>query len=387
MKNIVATFFLFLVAFDPQVPLLPNGVGFTFVVFVVLFIPVVLKIVNKKSLFYVYQSKPFLVLFLLCSFLIMLRVMVNQGEGVEFSLSLLKAFFVFVSIIFVFILFFEDGLGARFIKMLIFIYVLNALINFFAGTYPAVFEFLNIFKSKSVSANLGSNPYRSSFISGSGYYSIGTAYGLIVLLLAFYIVRNRAVALFIPLHLLIISIAGFVSARTSFFAIAPALFYIFKSRMLYLIYTSMVGVLMMYFLFDLPQFQPYRFWLLSFFELGNDSSGGYLIEQMYFWPGMNVFLFGKGFVNDGSFTYTDAGYMQDVIFGGVFFLLLKMAFLGVFVVSLFARYPLFTVIFSFAVLVFHFKGLFLYNNAQGMAAFYFSYYYLISTKRLNSLKG
>ena len=124
--------------------------------------------------------------------------------------------------------------------------------------------------------------------------------------------------------MLVISIAGFVSARTAFFAIAPALFYIFKSRLVYFSYASLAGIGLIYFLLDLPELEPYRFWMLSFFDLTNDASASHLIEKMYFWPGTDVFFYGKGFVNNGLFTYTDGGYMQDILFGGIFFLLLKM---------------------------------------------------------------
>ena len=386
MRKIIAVFFLFLVAFDPQIPLLPNGIGFTFVVVFVLFIPAILKIVNRKSYFYISKSKPFIVLFLMLFLFILFRIIFNYGGNIEFFLSLFKAFFVFVSVVFVFIVFFEQGLDTRFIKVIAFIYILNALINFFAGTYPASFEFLNIFRSEVVSDSLGSNPYRNSFISGSGYYSVGTAYGLVVLLLSFYIVKNRIKGLLTTLSLFAIAIAGFIAARTSFFAIAPALFYIFKSRLVYFFYFSIVGILLIYFLLDLPELQPYRVWMLSFFDLSNDSSGSYLIEKMYFWPSTDIFLYGKGFVNDGTFVYTDGGYMKDILFGGVCFVLLKLSFLGVFVFNLFRKYPLFTILFSFSILAFHFKGLFLYNNAQGMAVFYFTYYYLVSSKDLYNLK-
>src|SRR5690606_3883527 len=96
-----------------------------------------------------------------------------------------------------------------------------------------------------------------------------------------------------------------------------------------------------------------------------------LVEKMYFWPGDSAFFIGLGAVNDGTFVYTDAGYMQDVLFGGIFFLALKLSFLIFFLFFSFKRYPLFSTSVVFAILLFHFKGLFIYNNAQGMAAFYF----------------
>ncbi len=116
----------------------------------------------------------------------------------------------------------------------------------------------------------------------------------------------------------------------------------------------------------------------KFFQFSDDRSAEHLIQQMYFWPGGEIILFGLGVVNDGTFVYTDAGYMQDILFGGVLFLLLKLCFVIYFVYSFFFRYPLFVMLVAFSILAFHFKGLFLYNNAQGMAAFYFIFFYLWS---------
>lgn len=197
-----------------------------------------------------------------------------------------------------------------------------------------------------------------------------------MLLFSFYLVQSKSKSVLLTAAVVFTAIAGFVAARTSFFAIAPALFLILKSRFLYFIFLAMVGCVSIYYLLGLPALQPYKNWMLSFFSLSEEASGSYLIEQMYFWPGDSIFLFGLGAVNDGTFTYTDGGYMQDILFGGVFFVAMKLLFLAVLFFSFFKKYPVFITFVAFAILAFHFKGLFLYNNAQGMAAFYFIFFYL-----------
>ncbi|RRJ84494.1 hypothetical protein D0544_05145 [Aestuariirhabdus litorea] len=174
------------------------------------------------------------------------------------------------------------------------------------------------------------------------------------------------------------AISGFFAARTAFFAIAPALFYVFKSRIIYFIFFMLTGTALIYLLLDLPALRSYKNWMISFFLFSSDRSAEYLIQQMYFWPGEAVVIFGLGAVNDGTFVYTDAGYMQDILFGGVLFLLIKLCFVLYFVYLFLFKYPLYVMLVVFSILAFHFKGLFLYNNAQGMAAFYFIFFYLWS---------
>jgi hypothetical protein len=379
--RIISTLFLFLVAFDPQVPFAPNGIGFTFVTTLVLVPFVFLKLSNDvcgKDCFLVKKTVPFIVLFLLAVFFIFFRLIINGGDNIEFVLSWGKAFFVFLSCFFVFLLFYLNRSASIFIIDLFVVYGFNSIINFVVGSYPENFQFLDAFRSKLISDNLGANPYRNSFISGSGYYSIGTAYGLMVLLFSFYIGRSRSKNLIMGFFFALSAISGFVAARTAFFAMGPALFYLFKARFFNFLWLSSLGSVLLFFLIRLPAFQPYINWMLSFFELSGDRSADYLINYMYFWPGDSVALFGLGSVNDGRFTYTDAGYMQDILFGGVFFLLIKMSFVFYFAYSFLSRYPLFVFFVIFSVLAFHFKGLFLYNNAQGMAAFYFICFYLWS---------
>tara|TARA_R110001592_G_scaffold133921_3_gene349413 strand:- start:2133 stop:3071 length:939 start_codon:yes stop_codon:yes gene_type:complete len=302
----------------------------------------------------------------------------NGGENFPFLLSFVKAFFVFLSCLLVYLVFFADKEPELFVKFLIGVYVSNAVINFIAGTHPDVFEFLEMFRGASISDRLGSNPYRDSFLSGSGYYSIGTAYGLMIILFCFYLARAKSKSLVYTVSVGLISIAGFVAARTAFFGISAGFIYLFHKRFGYFLLSFLVLVLATYFFLSLPAIEPYRIWLLSFFRFMGSASGAHLVNEMYFYPGDKVLLFGFGSVNDGRFPYTDAGFMQDIIFGGILFLLVKMSFIAVFFFSLFKKYPFLVILVVLSVMAFHFKGLFIYNNAHGMAAFYFIFFVLHS---------
>lgn len=379
MTNFLKVVLLFLLVFDPQVPLMPNGVGFSFVVFFVLIIPFTLKFFNGPSGPIVKASAPLFVMFFLAFILIISRVLLSGGGNLVFSLSLLKAVCLFSAIFFYFFIFYKRGVADEFFYSFALVYFMNAIFNFAAGTYPEYFEVFKMFRSESISDSLGMNPYRDSFLAGSGYFSIGTGYGLAALLLAFYLVRNKAISIFAVLALALISVAGFVAARTSFFAIFFAFSYILFNRPVYAFYVLGIGVAVASLILVLPFFEPYINWLTSFFvDFESSESANYLLNEMYFWPDMETLLFGAGAVNDGRFIYTDAGYMQDILFGGVMFLLIKLFFVLVFFDCARRVSWVFAMLFCVSILIFHMKGLFLYNNAQGMAVYYIAYFYLYS---------
>lgn len=388
-KPIISVLVLFLAAFDPQIPFFPNGIGFTFLIVVLLFPLVFLNInsLNSHVGFFLKKSNPYFIAFALSLAFIMLRIIFNEGINIEFIFSWAKAFFVFLACLFTYLVFYSSKSVNAFISSLLTVYIINAIINFIAGTYPELFSFLSVFRVLEISQEVGLNPYRNSFISGSGYYSIGTAYGLAVLLFCLHLTNSNKNNIAILLSISFISITAFIAARTAFFAILFASLYVFKSRLVYFLFLGVMSGILIYFVIDLPALEPYRLWMLSFFDLANDNSGSVLINQMYFWPGDEVFLIGTGAANDGKYTYTDSGYMIDILFGGIFFLIIKLSFLMIFIVKFIRFKPLFTIMFSLAILLFHFKGLFLYNNAQGMAAFYFTFFYLISIRKQMSQKG
>lgn len=379
-RSIFGFVFLMLVAFDPQVPFFPNGVGFTSVVSCLLFLPFIHKSLSFNGARIVRAFAPLFVYFIVVFVAVIVRVLANDGGNVEIFLSWIKALLVLTSVFFYCVVFWSDrldeGSGTQFIRIVMAVFVFNAFVNFIAGSFPEYFEILKPFRSEVVSDSLGKNPYRNSFISGSGYFSIGTAYGLIVLLGTYALVRLRPNGLLQAFGLVFIAMAGFIAARTSFFAIVLAAGYIFLYRPLYLIPLSVLvfgGVIM---LLLLPALEPYLAWMQSFFsEFDSSSSADYLINQMYFWPGWEIFAFGRGAANDGLFNYTDSGYMQDMLFGGVFFAALKFSITFLVVIKILRFSILFALIVLVAVMIFQFKGLFVYNNAQGMAALYLLYFY------------
>ena len=360
MTRLMIFCILFLLVFDPQVPFLPNGVGFSFVLFFALFPPFLLSLMAGRTNFISRSAIPLFTIFTVAMLFILGRLIFNGGENFEFLLSWVKAFFVYSSVFLFLYVFYGAAQNKRwstYVPDIILVYFLNALFNFLIGSYPDTFEFLSVFRSKVVSESLGGNPYRNSFISGSGYFSIGTAYGLAVLFVSYYFVKFHVRSFTYSLSFLVMAVSGFIAARTSFFAILFSAIYMFAGRPIYLLFISFLGVAVLSALLLLPALQPYVEWMISFFsEFQTSSSASYLLNEMYFWPGIDVFLAGRGWVNDGTYLYTDAGYMQDILFGGIFFLLIKISFVLVFFNSIGKKSVVFGALFCLSILLFHMKG-------------------------------
>lgn len=373
---------LFLVAFDPKIPLMPSGIGFTLLVSIFLLPVVILKLKYNGSLLFKFQKyNHFFFVFTVCLIFILFRLLIDQGVNTIFILSWFKAFAVYLACLFTYLVFFSNRPPEVFIKSICIIYAANAFINIIVGTYPDTFQFLEIFKSKSeISQILGKNPYRDSFISGSGYYNIGTAYAIIVMLLSFIVAHKSGKKIYLLLSIALFSITGFVAARTAFFGISLAFIYLIIYRIGYSIALLFFLLITTIIFLSLPALQGYREWMLSFFNLTSDSSASHLLNKMYFWPGELVFLVGKGVSNDGTYTYTDGGFMLDIIFGGIIFMTMKIAFVFKILQKNIIAYPLFTLLLISCMLIFHIKGLFMYNNAQGMAAVYFVVFHLTRIK-------
>jgi hypothetical protein len=369
MKTII----LFFIIFDPQIPYFIEKIGFTAIVFLVLLIGIFFKKKSIKTSYVITAIEPFIILFILLLISCFLVLMLHQGN-VLYMLSILKAIFVFGAIS-SYLIFFDQRFDNKFIQNLMLIFLINAIINFVAGTFPENFSVLEVFRGVPISNSLGENPYRNNFISGSGYYSIGTAYGLFFMLYL-YATVDRTKTLISYISILVIVVAGLFAARTSVIAIFAGLLYLaFKIKLKNIISLGVVATLIIYYAFGENGFlEIYSSWLLSVFDPKNDESGRNLIEDMYFWPGDKYFLLGSGAVNDGRFDYTDSGFMQDIIFGGIFYSFLKFCFPIYFIIKFFKNEPLFVLFFLIVAIIFQAKGAYFINNSQGMTVFYLMFF-------------
>jgi hypothetical protein len=375
--RIIRFLLLFILLFDPQTPYLPNGVGISIIVFAILFIPYIYRLLLGAESTYTSQAFPLFFIFICCLVIIVLRIIFNQGDNAIYLLSWVKAFALFAGIVFFVTLFFKKGESEELIKMILFAFILNGVINIIVAASPGKFEFLQIFRSIEISDRTGDNSYRNSYIAGSGFFSIGTAYGLAALLTTYYITRYRKEMIWL-VPLVFIAISGFVAARTSFFAVASCAILLACHSRVKLVAAALVSFVFLNLLLMLPELSSYKDWMLGFFvDRGADASAAHLLDKMYYWPGSQEFLLGTGYVNSGKYEYTDSGYMQDLLFGGVLFMLLKISIPVIFFVKFYKSAPVFVSLIVMVIFLFHLKGQFLYNNAQGMSIFYFIYFSLL----------
>lgn len=368
---------LFLILFDPQIPFAPNGVGFTAVIALILLLGVLLKLKSGAvlGLGVLRGAIPFFIGHYLVAMFSLFTVLMWSGD-VSHLLGVAKSVLVFLSVV-LFLSYYRVVFNSEFLNSLLIIYSINAAINFVVGTFPDYFAFLDLFRGKSVSDALGDNPYRSNFIAGSGYYSIGTAYGLFLLFYTYFVRYEQAYFLRICGQALV-ALAGFVSARISMFAIIPSVVLIVvRLDWRKIFYLVLAAVVVWYLAIDDQGFlAPYRAWLMGFFDLHNARSSDVLLSEMIFFPGNHVFLFGSGVVNNGSFAYTDSGFMQDILFGGIALAILKFLFPLYFVFRMARKFPLFSAVLIVLFCLFQLKGAFFLSNAQGMAIFYVLFFYV-----------
>ncbi|MFT4693832.1 MAG: hypothetical protein ACI8TE_000730 [Francisella sp.] len=379
LKKIFIFMLVFCILFDPQVPFLPNGVGFSFLVVIIL-IPFVMSQKFRINNFYEFvYYKNYFIIFMILLLYIVFMICLHQSD-IAFLLSWCKAFVLFCAFYFVYSLFLKDSSPSYLFKILLCAFVFNALVNIVAGTFYNTFDFLNIFHGAGISDSLGKNYYRHSFITGSSYFSIGTAYGVFCILFMSHIVKNNKYSVPILLLFSLVCLSGFVAARTSGIAIILSVMYLFLSKPSKFLKLLVIGMICVFVLISLPNMSKYSNWMLSFFDLAHNGSANYVIHKMYFWPGLDIFIYGTGYSHPGAFIYSDGGYMNDILFGGIVFAIVKISFLLMFFRAFFKSNKFIITIICVSILLFNFKGLFMYNNAQGMAIFYFTSLYFLKLR-------
>lgn len=366
---------LFLIIFDPQIPYFINGIGFTAIIFPWLAAAYLIRNngrIAKASV--LGHAKFFAVLHLVVLFYSLVVIFV-AGANYEYLLSVAKSIIVFCAVV-SYLLYYRPQFDEKFFSRVLFLYCLNAAINFLGGTFPEYFWWTEVFRGRVLSDSIGLNPYRNNFISGSGYYAIGTAYGLFCLLYIYFgsAKKNNFLE---SVGLIFAAIAGFVGARTSMFAIGAGVAYMLKRfQVLKLLVLTAIGTLLLYFVLDEGGILgPYKAWLLGFFKGREDVSANYVLNEMFFWPGGEIFFLGSGFADSAAFTYSDSGFMQDILFGGILFMLVKFAFPLYFAARFFRKDPVFVMLFLGVAITYQMKGAFFTNNAQGMAIFYIMYFF------------
>ena len=386
MNKLCIFFLFFLIVFDLQVPFLPNGCGSSVLVLILLLVLVLLKGKLKVSGQVFGSLFPLLLLHLAVALFVVLRVLYDKGEEFQVMLSVGKSVVVFLAV-FLFFLMFERAACAvpDLIKS---VFLFNALVCFVAGTIPSVLEVVRYFQFESSATAVIT--YRNAFLSGSGFFSIGSAYGLVTFFLIYtYMVERRMTDFTTVASILFIFSAGFVAARVSMIGIALAAPLLLRRNFRMFIRSSVVLIGAVVMFLTVPGLDKYNSWLFEFFSSGLQSSTlTVLLQDMYFVPDLNTLVFGDGkYGLSGEVYYggSDVGYMRNLFFGGVPYVALLLGFPLLLLLE--ARKHKAMLCFGSVIIIcaFHAKGAFIYNNAQGMAVFYAIYLHVrLSKERIAS---
>lgn len=384
MKGLFHFFCFFLLLFDVHVPGLPDGVGSS-ALMLPFFLLVFLLRPDVSNLSYVFSRfLPLVVAHFLIIIYVILRIVIGGAAELSMLLAVAKSIVLFLAVFMYWSLYsVPESKTPEFIMRSFFV---NAIICFAAGSIPVMLEYVRLFQIPTNNANL--IPYRNAFISGSGFFSIGSAYGLAFVFLSYiYLVSVRKIAIVRVFQLLVIFSAGFIAARTSLVALVSVSFMLIFCRaasfwkMLILMLVTLIVFLL------IPGLDKYNAWLFELFVKGKESGTLQgLVTHMYFIPELSTLLFGDGIHNvataSGSYYGgSDVGYLRNMLFGGLPYLFIIMLFPLFMFVRLWSVNKIFSLAVLFVILAFHGKGAFIYNNSQGMAVFYMFYAYFYQNKK------
>ncbi|MEA9990736.1 hypothetical protein QN404_17760 [Pseudomonas sp. RTS1] len=376
----------FLLFFDVHVPGLPDGVGSS-VIMLPIFILIFLIKPNflRLSLMLEVFSPLFLVHGIVVIY-VLLRLILGGAVELSMLLAVAKSLILFFAVFLYWVV--SDFPGNQTPRMTANVFFTNALICFVAGSIPFLLNYIRLFQFSSINENF--IPYRNAFISGSGFFSVGSAYGMAFLFLSYsFLIADKRVSVLRIVQFVAIFAAGFIAARTSILAL------VFVGVMLFILRPSsfwkmfFVMALSLLAFVTMPGLDKYNAWLFELFVKGKESNSiQVLMSDMFFIPSLDTLFFGDGIHSaiEGGAYYggSDVGYLRNVFFGGVPYLLIIMMFPVLMLFKLWTVNRVFACLLVALMLAFHAKGTFFYNNSQGMAVFYMIYaFYSLKNSSLN----
>lgn len=364
MLNILSYFCLFLLLFDLQIPLI-KGVG-SAPVSALISLYIISRKAEKGNLGKVLYTYRYLVLiYILILLYVLLRIFFNGAEEPSYIASSLKT----TAIMLATLLYISAFPQQELFKKLINIFFTNGAIALFVGTFQEYQYIIDFFKAGTTEL-IGYTPYRNAFLAGSGYFGIGAAYGLALpFFLVYTLETKKYYSLSEILKFSIIFLSGIFAARTVFLCVFIAIFYlIFVKRKISIMFYSLIVLILGYFVINLEIFLPHKMWLLEFFQSGTETSSiNILLSEHLKLPTRAVtYIFGDAYYissDGGYYQGTDIGYMRNLYFGGIIFILLvlfiplSLYWVNKSTMMLFLIIPV--------CLLLHFKGVFLYNSPAG----------------------
>lgn len=282
-------------------------------------------------------------------------------------------------------------LGANYVLNIgLLVLLLQALSPLFFFASSSYQDLVNFFQAPDIlerdMETRGALALRRSFLSGSGgFFGMSAPLGLASF---FVVILYTKYKLLSTLKFLILfgalTCSAILAGRIAIVFTIASLFFIFiHARPLLRIIMCVLGLLSLTLLYNashivylLSENFVIAYWALeplrNYFEAGTISSHSTsTLADMFFLPELRTILFGDGrYISDDGLFYgdTDSGFMRQMLFGGIFFVLSNLIVL-IFILKPFNFLEKFFLF--FCIILMHIKGNFLMGSPTGMAILIF----------------
>ncbi|TWF44333.1 hypothetical protein FHW36_101253 [Chitinophaga polysaccharea] len=285
----------------------------------------------------------------------------------------------------------EENIFLYFLKIIVTVFFIQSLIEIFAFMLPPFANLVHFFQ-KSEIAEMNMGGLRALALTGNPFFSLSASFGLLYIILFKYFQEqgHRIFSLSNVGVFAVCVIGTFFAGRTGFIGILFGLaLLIFSARSIYFklgsivkifsILTIAIGIIILLLpaeIYDLvvDKLLPFAFeFVYSYIEGGTvTTTSTDALSNMYFPISIQTFILGDGrymdFNGSGYYMSTDAGYMRQILFFGVFGILAMFIYQMVYFVKpvlvalnrrlLSQRYNdllFFLIVFAYMLLV-HYKG-------------------------------
>lgn len=370
-RGILAFVLLFLTVFDLKIV---GSIGSANITSVICFLMI---LINPKSIRLNFTNlfkcfKWFFGIYFFILFYIFLRILLDGAEDIGYFLTILKTTSTLISIVLYLIVFYDN----KTINRMFNVFVLNALICLFFGTYPQLKPLIRPFQY-GIENNIliGSNEYRNAFLSGSAYFGISSLYSLFFVMVIYIIIRDKKYIDYLKTFFYMI--AGVMAGRIALisFFITGLFYVIFKRKFSIIFVFSIFSIFSLILLNSFSVFEQANLWLSDLFLRDditeNNSVNDYLTTMLFIPDGLTLY-FGDAKYSD-YYGGSDVGYIRHILFGGLVyvFLVLIALFSAVKEVSK-KTIPLMMIFIS---LFLHMKGVFIFNNPGFFPVYIASVFY------------
>ncbi|WP_233898821.1 hypothetical protein [Tenacibaculum piscium] len=343
IEKIVLVLIFFLLIFSPPIPIFYNGTVLACLISMIL----LLFKRKNKSIFLKINDKYTKLIFLFLFLIIVVGIAIPTFHG-TYDYSIIKTFVnqgisIFSLLVVLSYTFSVTTNLEEIHKLIFYTFALQSISILCAMASPAYHEFVikvSGFSERMLSFRGGIRTYS---LAGSKYFGLGATYGLIYILFLDSLFRYKWFNLKWFFIFILLVIGTFFTARTGFVGLALGLLmalFVYTKKMINPVFISKIGLLFfglfttVYMLLSEEvqliinnRIIPYAFdlFLQENGKIESSSTNGLI--NMWDIPMDSVrLLFGDGWYtseNGGYYMHTDAGYLRNILFGGVgYFLLL-----------------------------------------------------------------